>query len=350
MSTPVSDLDFGLPPELIAQEASPARDRSRLLHLDRVTQTRTHHRVDELPRLLRSGDLLVVNDSRVFPARLLGRRDPSGGTVECLLLTRLDEDCWDVLIHPGQKMNVGARAIFGEGDDQLHLEVLERHFHGRRTVRLHATGPRVVDTVVDTIGQIPLPPYIKRPADRTDRERYQTIFSRVRGSIAAPTAGLHFTPALMRRLAAAGIDQTEVTLHVGYGTFQPIRVEQVEDHQVATERFEMTATAADRINAALDEGRRVVAVGTTTTRVLESVAQASEGRMRPMTATTDLYIHPGFDFRVVGALVTNFHLPRSSLLVLASAFAGREPLLEAYTEAVERRYRFYSYGDAMLIT
>ena len=191
MSTPVSDLDFGLPPELIAQEASPARDRSRLLHLDRVTQTRTHHRVDELPRLLRSGDLLVVNDSRVFPARLLGRRDPSGSTVECLLLTRLDEDCWDVLIHPGQKMNVGARAIFGEGDDQLHLEVLERHFHGRRTVRLHATGPRVVDTVVDTIGQIPLAPYIKRPADRTDRERYQTIFARVRGSIAAPTAGLH---------------------------------------------------------------------------------------------------------------------------------------------------------------
>ena len=350
MSTPVSDLDFNLPPELIAQEASPTRDRSRLLHLDRVLQTRTHHRVDELPRLLRSGDLLVVNDSRVFPARLLGRRDPSGGTVECLLLTRLDGDRWDVLIHPGQKMKVGAMAIFGEGDNQLHLEVLERNFYGRRAVRLHATGPRDVDSVVDTIGQTPLPPYIKRPAERADRERYQTIFAKVRGSIAAPTAGLHFTPTLMRRLAAAGIDRTDVTLHVGYGTFEPIRVEQVEDHRVAPEWFEMSTTAADRINAALDEGRRVVAVGTTTTRVLESVARAGEGRMMPMTATTDLYIHPGFDFRVVGALVTNFHLPRSSLLVLASAFAGREPLREAYTEAVERRYRFYSYGDAMLIT
>ena len=350
MSTLVSDLDFDLPPELIAQEASPERDRSRLLCVDRATQTRTHHRVDDLPRLLRSGDLLVVNDSRVFPARLLGRRDPRGGTVECLLLARLDENRWDVLIHPGQKMKVGARAVFGAGDDQLHLEVLERHFHGRRTVRLHATGPRDVDTVVDRIGQTPLPPYIKRPADPADRERYQTIFAKARGSIAAPTAGLHFTPGLMTRLASAGIDRTEVTLHVGYGTFQPIRVERVEDHQVATERFEMSATAAERINAALDEGRRVVAVGTTTTRVLESVVRAGDGRMMPMTATTDLYIHPGFDFRIVGALVTNFHLPRSSLLVLASAFAGRALLLETYAEAVARCYRFYSYGDAMLIT
>ena len=350
VSTPVSDLDFDLPPELIAQEAAPSRDRARLLHLDRATQTRTHRRVDELPRLLRSGDLLVVNNSRVFPARLFGRRDPSGGTVECLLLAQLDEDRWDVLVHPGQKMKVGARAIFGEGDDQLHLEVLDRKFHGRRTVRLHAAGPHDVDTVVDRIGQTPLPPYIKRSADRADRERYQTIFARVRGSIAAPTAGLHFTPELMTRLASAGVDQTEVTLHVGYGTFQPIRVDWVEDHQVTTERYEVTKTAADQINTALDEGRRIVAVGTTTTRVLESVARTGNGRMMPKTATTDLFIHPGFDFRVVGALVTNFHLPRSSLLVLASAFAGRECLLDAYAEAVERRYRFYSYGDAMLIT
>ena len=255
MSTLVSDLDFDLPPELIAQEASPARDRSRLLHLDRGTQTRTHHRVDGLPRLLRSGDLLVVNNSRVFPARLLGRRDPSGGIVECLLLTRLDEGCWNVLINPGQKMTIGTRAIFGEGNNQLHLEVLEQHPYGCRTVGLHVNGSGDVDTVVDTIGQTPLPPYIKRKADRADQERYQTIFAKVRGSIAAPTAGLHFTTELMRRLAAAGIDQAQVTLHVGYGTFQPMRVERVEDHQVATEWFEMTATAAARINAALDEGR-----------------------------------------------------------------------------------------------
>ena len=350
MSTPVSDLDFDLPPELIAQEALSSRDRSRLLHLDRATRTRTHRRIDELPRLLRSGDLLVVNDSQVFPARLIGRRDPSGGTVECLLLARLDEDRWDVLVHPGQKMKVGARAMFGEGNDRLQLEVLERRFHGRRTVRLHAIGPQDVDVVVDRIGQTPLPPYIKRPADRADRERYQTIFAKVRGSIAAPTAGLHFTPGLMTRLASGGINKTAVTLHVGYGTFQPIRVERVEDHQVATERYDMTATAADQINTALDEGRRVVAVGTTTTRVLESVARIGHGRMMPTTAKTDLFIHPGFDFRVVGGLITNFHLPRSSLLALASAFAGRELLLEAYAEAVEQRYRFYSYGDAMLIT
>ena len=244
-------------------------------------------------------------------------------------------------------MKVGARATFGGGDGQLQLEVLEQHFHGRRTVRLQVTGPQDVDTVVDSIGQTPLPPYIRRLADR---ERYQTIFAKVRGSIAAPTAGLHFTTELMTRLASGGINQTAVTLHVGHGTFQPIRVDRIEDHQVAPEQYEMTAKAADQINRALDEGRRIVAVGTTTTRVLESVARIGHGRMIPMMAMTDLCIRPGFDFRVVGGLFTNFHLPRSSLLVLASAFAGREFLLEAYAEAVKQRYRFYSYGDAMLVT
>ena len=247
-------------------------------------------------------------------------------------------------------MKVSARAVFGDGDDQLHLAVLERNFHGRRTVTLQAAGSRDVDAIVDRIGQTPLPPYIKRAVDGTDRERYQTIFAKVRGSIAAPTAGLHFTPELVSRLASAGVEQTEVTLHVGYGTFQPIRVDRVEDHQVATERYEIGAPASDRINAALDEGRRIVAVGTTTTRVLESVVRVGDGRMVPMSGATDLYIHPGFDFRVVGALVTNFHLPRSSLLVLAAAFAGCDLLLETYAKAVAQRYRFYSYGDAMLIT
>lgn len=346
----VSDLDFDLPPELIAQAASPVRGQSRLLHLDRTTRARTHHQVDDLPRLLRSGDLLVVNNSRVFPARLLGRREPSGGHVECLLLARLGEDRWDVLIRPGQKMRVGEHAVFGEGDDQLHLEVLERRSYGRRTVKLFSDGPHQVDTVVDRIGHTPLPPYIKRPADHADRERYQTIFAKVRGSIAAPTAGLHFTPELVSRLVSAGVVQVEVTLHVGYGTFQPIRVERVEDHTVAAESYEISTTAAGQINAALDEGRRIVAVGTTTTRVLESVARVAEGRMRPMSGVTDLYIQPGFDFRVVGALITNFHLPRSSLLVLTAAFAGHDLLFEAYAEAVAQRYRFYSYGDATLIT
>ncbi len=346
----VSDLDFELPPELIAQEASPDRDQSRLLHLDRTTRARTHHRVGDLPCLLRSGDLLVVNNSRVFPARLLGRREPSGGHVECLLLARLGEDRWDVLIRPGQKMRVGEHAVFGDGDNRLHLEVLERRFYGRRIVRLFSDGPHEVDAVVDRIGQTPLPPYIKRPPDRVDRDRYQTIFAKVRGSIAAPTAGLHFTPELVSRLASAGVAQAEVTLHVGYGTFQPIRVERVEDHTVAAESYEISKTAAGQINAARDEGRRIVAVGTTTTRVLESVVRVADGRMKSMSGVTDLYIHPGFDFRVVGALVTNFHLPRSSLLVLAAAFAGRDVLLKAYAEAIAERYRFYSYGDATLIT
>ena len=350
MSTPVSDFDYDLPSELIAQEAAPGRDRARLLQLDSATGHRSHHHVADLPRLLRSGDLLVVNDTRVYPARLLGHRDPSGGRVECLLLARLDDDQWDVLMHPGQKLKEGARVVFGEGDHQLHLEVLERRFHGRRTVKIMAPGPDDVDTVVDAIGQIPLPPYIKRAVDRSDRERYQTIFAKVRGSVAAPTAGLHFTPELIAALRTAGIECTEVTLHVGYGTFQPIRAERVEDHQVATEHFEVTPRSSRKINAALDEGRRVVAVGTTTTRVLESVARIGNGRLVSTSGETDLYIHPGFDFRVVGGLVTNFHLPRSSLLVLVAALAGRERVLDAYSEAVAQRYRFYSYGDAMLIT
>ena len=350
MSTPVSDFDYDLPPELIAQEAAPVRDRARLLHLDRSDGSASHLRVTDLAELLRPGDLLVVNDSRVYPARLVGHRDPSGGRVECLLLARLDQDRWDVLMHPGQKLGRGARAVFGEGETRLDVEVLDQRFHGRRTVRLTTPAPVGVDAVIDAVGQTPLPPYIKRPVARADTERYQTIFAKVRGSVAAPTAGLHFTPALMAKLRAAGIDCTEVTLHVGYGTFQPIRGEQVEDHHVATEHFAVTPRSAERINLALGEGRRVVAVGTTTTRVLETVARLGDGRVIPTVGETDLFVRPGFEFRVVGGLLTNFHLPKSSLLVLVAAFAGRERVLQAYAEAVSRRYRFYSYGDAMLVT
>ena len=244
----------------------------------------------------------------------------------------------------------GARAVFGEGDTRLDVEVLDQRFYGRRTVRLTTPAPVGVDAVIDAVGQTPLPPYIKRPVDRADTERYQTIFAKVRGSVAAPTAGLHFTPELMAKLRAAEIDCTEVTLHVGYGTFQPIRGEQIEEHQVATERFEVTPRSAEQINLALGEGRRIVAVGTTTTRVLETVARLGDGRVIPTVGETDLFIRPGFDFRVVGGLLTNFHLPKSSLLVLVAALAGRERVLQAYAEAVSRRYRFYSYGDAMLVT
>ena len=348
--TALNEIDFELPDELIAQEALRSRSKSRLLHLDRNTGRRTHGWVSDLPSFLRPGDLLVVNNSKVFPARIFGRRDPSGGRVECLLLSRFDDGRWDVLIRPGQKMKVGERAIFGDGDAELELQVLEQHYYGRRTVTLQASGSCDLETVIDRIGKTPLPPYIKRPPADSDRERYQTIFAKVRGSIAAPTAGLHFTKELMAELATAGIDKTEITLHVGYGTFEPIRAENVQNHRVAPEWFEVTASAAAKINSALNEGRRVVAVGTTTTRVLESVAKIEGGRLASSSGSTELYIQPGFKFLVVGALVTNFHLPQSSLLVLAATFADRELLLKAYAEAVANRYRFYSYGDAMLIT
>jgi len=357
VATPVSDFDFELPSELIAQSPAAVRDQSRLMHLDTATGVRLHRRFADLPDLLEPGDLLIVNNTRVFPARLRGHRHPSGGRVECLVLTRLEEDRWDVLVHPGQKFREGSQAVFAHaGADgetsspRLVMEVLVRRFHGRRIVRFLTDGTDDVDTVIDAIGETPLPPYIKRPAESADQNRYQTMFARVRGSVAAPTAGLHFTPSVMSALSARGIEIAEVTLHVGYGTFQPIRAADIETHSVGTERYEVAPDSANRINAALDSGRRVVAVGTTTTRAVESAAKAGGGRLRPGAGETELYIRPGHPFLVVGGLVTNFHLPRSSLLILVSALAGREPVLAAYREAVVQRYRFYSYGDAMLIT
>ena len=350
MPTSAADFDFDLPAELIAQQPHPVRDHARLFHLDRRTGRRAHLQVADLPAVLDPDDLLVVNDTRVYPARLLGRRDPSGGAVECLLLARGDGDQWDVLLHPGQKLREGARAVFEGGGYRLRLEVLASRFHGRRTVRLTADDGRDADDAIDAIGHVPLPPYIKRTDAPDDRGRYQTVYARARGSIAAPTAGLHFTADLLQALDARAVERTAVTLHVGYGTFQPIRGEDVEQHSVAAEAFEITPDAAGAVNRALDAGRRVVAVGTTTTRVLESAAARAGGRVTAGTGSTDLYIGPRFEYRVVGKLLTNFHLPRSSLLVLACAFGGRERVLAAYVDAVALRYRFYSYGDAMLIT
>ena len=344
----LSDFDYELPAELIAQEAAPVRDAARLLRLDRGTGARSHHCVSDLDALLEPGDVLVVNDTRVVPARLLGRREPSGGAVECLLLRRIDGDRWDALVHPGQKLRVGSRAVFEGGGRCLELEVLQRHHHGRRTVRLTADDG-AVDAAVEAIGHVPLPPYIRRADRAIDAERYQTVYAAARGSVAAPTAGLHFTPALLERLGARGVERHAITLHVGYGTFEPVRTEEVEAHSVAAERYTVPVSTAAAVNRALDEGRRVVAVGTTTTRTLEAVARACGGRLEPGAGETDLYIHGDFDFQVVGGLLTNFHLPRSSLLLLVCAFAGREAILAAYRDAVERRYRFYSYGDAMLI-
>lgn len=352
----VSDFDFDLPPDLIAQEPPAVRGTSRLLHLDRSTGALAHRSILDLPDLLRDGDLLVVNNTRVFPARLIGRRDPSGGAVECLLVSRLPDEPgdavgaerWEALVHPGQKLKPGARVLF-EGDATLHGEILERRFFGRRVVRLWTPDGSPVSAAVDAIGHMPLPPYIKRPDRGSDRERYQTVFARTRGSIAAPTAGLHFTPELLAALASRGIERREVTLHVGYGTFQPIRVDTVEAHRMETEPYEISDETAAAINRALDEGRRVIAVGTTSTRTLEYVAQQNDGRIVAGRGTADLFIYPGFRFRVLSGLVTNFHLPKSSLLMLVSAFGGRDAVLAAYHDAVAKGYRFYSYGDAMLV-
>jgi S-adenosylmethionine:tRNA ribosyltransferase-isomerase len=359
----VSLFDYDLPERLIAQHAA-GRGESRLLVLDRRTGRCTHATISDLPAWLTAGDLLVVNDTRVFPARLLGHRLPHGsapglsrgGAVECLLLERLDDDRWDALVHPGQKLRVGERMVFEGGGCRLIGEILERRFYGRRVVRLSVESGadrgeerRGVDACVDAIGHVPLPPYIKRADESGDRERYQTVYARARGSVAAPTAGLHFSDGLLAALAARGVERTAVTLHVGYGTFKPVRAERVEEHTVDPEPFEIDERAASAITRARAERRRVVAVGTTTTRALESAVRMGEGAIRAGTGRTDLFIYPGFEFQVVGGLLTNFHLPRSSLLMLVAAFAGREQVLAAYREAVDRGYRFYSYGDAMLV-
>ena len=346
-----ADFDFDLPPGLIAQAPRP-RGTARLLVVRRAERSWAEAGIADLPALLQPGDLLVANDTRVFPARLLGRRDPSGGAVECLLLERCGDDEWLALVHPGQKLKPGARMRFEDPPRapgvRLDAEVLERLFHGRRRLRLTATGASDVEAAVDALGHVPLPPYIHRPDTDADRDRYQTVFARARGSVAAPTAGLHVDAALLDALGAAGIGWTTLTHHVGYGTFKPVRVERAEDHRVDAERYDNPAAAADRIAAAKHAGRRVVAVGTTTTRALESAAD-DRGRVHAGAGRTDLFIRPGHQFRVVNALLTNFHLPRSSLLMLVGAFAGRELVLDAYRHAMAERFRFYSYGDAMLI-
>ena len=343
----VSAFDFDLPDDLIAQEPPAARGASRLMAIDRARGRITHLQFNDLPMLLRAGDLLVVNDTRVFPARLIGTRLPGGGAAECFLIRPTAEpDTWIALVHPGQRLREGSRMKFAG----LNAEIVGSHFHGRRTVRLWTDDGSPVRDTIDAIGHVPLPPYIKRPDSISDRERYQTVYAREPGSIAAPTAGLHFTPAIFEALRGKGVERASITLHVGYGTFQPIRVESVDEHQMEAEHYEVSDAAAASLSKAMKDGRRIIAVGTTTTRTLESLIVAPDGTVSPGSGKTALFIHPGHDFRLVSGLITNFHLPRSSLLMLVSAFAGREPILAAYREAVTNRYRFYSYGDAMFVS
>jgi S-adenosylmethionine:tRNA ribosyltransferase-isomerase len=345
----VSDFGFDLPAELIAQAPAPDRGASRLLVLDKSTGSVHHTHVSHLAQYFRQGDLLVVNDTKVFPARLLGRRVPSGGAVECLLLAHLEDQKWEALVHPGQKLQPGSEMIFCNARHVVHGEIVDRHFHGRRTIRLWSESGVSIEDAIDDIGHMPLPPYIKRDDTTGDRERYQTVYARERGSVAAPTAGLHFTSELLDVLHKQGVERTAVTLHVGYGTFQPVRVDQVEAHTIDAERFSISESAADAINRAKREQRRVIAVGTTTTRALEAAGRAGRGTITPQSGWSDLFIYPGFRFSIVDALMTNFHLPESSLLMLACAFGRRDAVLAAYREAIAERYRFYSYGDAMLI-
>ena len=366
MSLRTSDFDFDLPDELIAQRPPAERGQSRLLVLSRQTGAIEHTSFARLPDHLRPGDLLVVNDTRVFPARLVGHRVPSGGAVECLLLRRVadlpdlpdlpdpgsripDPEVWEALMHPGQKLKPGARVLCERDGVRVHGEVLARHFQGRRTIRLWTEGGVSLADAIERIGHIPLPPYIARPDEASDRVRYQTVYAREAGSVAAPTAGLHFTDRVLDELQARGVERVALTLHVGYGTFKPVKVENVDEHEVDPEFYTVSPPAAEAVTKALQAGRRIIAVGTTTTRALESLTVDASGRVQPSDGSTSLFIHPSHRFRVVQGLITNFHLPRSSLLMLVAAFAGREQTLAAYREAVERGYRFYSYGDAMLI-
>lgn len=344
----VSDFDFELPEEQIAQEPRP-RGASRLLVVRRAAGTWEESTVARLPAIVAAGDLMVANDTRVFPARLVGRRDPTGGAAECLLLEPESDTDWRALVHPGQKLKPGARMIFEDDSRapgvEIAAEIIDQQFFGRRLVRLSVRGAESLEAAIDALGHMPLPPYIKRPDNALDRERYQTVFARERGSVAAPTAGLHFDAST---LAACAARWATVTLHVGYGTFKPVRAERVEDHRVDPERYAISPETAAAVHAARAAGHRVVAVGTTTTRALESAA-LENGDVRPGPGVTDLFIHPGYQFLVVNGLLTNFHLPRSSLLMLVAAFAGRDLTLAAYRHAVATGFRFYSYGDAMLI-
>jgi S-adenosylmethionine:tRNA ribosyltransferase-isomerase len=367
----VSDFNFHLPGELIAQDPLADRSASRMLYLRRGASEYKDCRFIDFPNILRADDLLVVNNSRVFPARLFGRRaglraqpvspkNPAArdflqGQVEVLLTRQLGQWEWQALVRPGRKIGVGERILFGE-HQELKAEITARREFGERTLRFDPV-PDFFATV-EALGHIPLPPYINRQDRPEDRERYQTVYARQQGSVAAPTAGLHFTPEILSRIRQRGIEIAEITLHVGLGTFQPVRTDVVEEHAIHREAFTIPEDAAEQVNCALEQKRRVVAVGTTTVRTLEYAGlqnkklqgkTSQSSRITAGSGEADIFIYPGFQFQVVGALLTNFHLPQSTLLMLVSAFAGRENILKAYEHAVREKYRFFSYGDCMLM-
>ncbi len=348
----VSDFDYHLPPELIAQQPAAGRADSRMLHLSRVTGTLQDCSFRDFPKMLRPGDLVVFNNTRVFPARLFGRKKSPAtphGKIEVLLTRQVSEDPseWECLARPGRKINIGDFLSFGV-KDELRAEVMDRGPFGERRLRFNPANDFFA--LVERLGHIPLPPYIDRDDQTSDRERYQTVYASERGSVAAPTAGLHFTPEILGQTREHGIETTEITLHVGLGTFQPVRGDRVEEHKLHRESYRISAEAAGKINAARNANRRVIAVGTTTVRTLEySGALSANGEVQAGSGEADIFIYPGYKFGIVDGLLTNFHLPKSTLLMLVSAFAGREHVLAAYHHAIAQKYRFYSYGDCMFV-
>ena len=336
------DFYFDLPEELSAQDPLEDRSGSRLLVLDKETGETEHHIFREIVNYLNPGDCLVINDTKVIPARLIGEKEGTGAKVEVLLLKRKENDIWETLVKPGRKMKPGARLVFGNG--LLKAEVIGVVEEGNRLIRFEYEG--IFEEILDQLGQMPLPPYITHQLE--DKNRYQTVYAKHSGSAAAPTAGLHFTPELLDEIKEKGVEIAHVTLHVGLGTFRPVKVENIQEHHMHSEFYRIEQSEADKINRAKEEGHRVICVGTTSCRTVESAADEN-GRLRECSGWTEIFIYPGYKFKVLDALITNFHLPESTLIMLVSALAGREHVLAAYEEAIRERYRFFSFGDAMFI-
>lgn len=336
------DFYFDLPEELIAQDPLEDRSSSRLLVLDKETGEVDHHVFKDIVGYLNPGDCLVINDTKVIPARLIGEREGTGAKVEVLLLKRNENDIWETLVKPGRKAKPGTKLVFGNG--LLHAEVLEVVEEGNRMIQFHYEG--IFEEILDQLGQMPLPPYITHQLE--DKNRYQTVYAKHTGSAAAPTAGLHFTPELLKQIEEKGVDIARVTLHVGLGTFRPVKVENILEHHMHSEFYQIEKCEADKINRAKENGHRVICVGTTSCRTVESAADEN-GRLHECSGWTEIFIYPGYKFKILDCLITNFHLPESTLIMLVSALAGREHVLAAYEEAIKERYRFFSFGDAMFI-
>ena len=337
-----SDFYYELPPQLIAQDPLEDRSGSRLLVLDKETGRTEHHIFKEITGFLNPGDCLVINDTKVIPARLIGEKEETGAKIEVLLLKRGENDVWETLVKPGRKAKPGTRISFGGG--LLVGEVVDIVEEGNRLIRFEYEG--IFEEILDRLGQLPLPPYITHQLK--EKDRYNTVYAAHEGSAAAPTAGLHFTPQLLKEIEKKGVDIARVTLHVGLGTFRPVKVDDVENHHMHSEFYMIDAEAAEKINRAKENGGRIICVGTTSCRTIESAAE-QDGHIRPCSGWTDIFIYPGYQFKVLDCLITNFHLPESTLIMLVSALAGKEHVLAAYEEAVKERYRFFSFGDAMFI-